>query len=47
VGAAIAEGMEMREAVQFANAAAALSVTRHGAQPSVPSRKEVEELLKG
>lgn len=47
LGAAIAEGMEMREAVQFANAAAALSVTRHGAQPSVPSRKEVEELLKG
>jgi ribokinase len=47
LGAAIAEGMEMREAVQFANAAAALSVTRHGAQPSVPSRIEVEELLKG
>lgn len=47
LGAAIAEGMEMREAVQFANAAAALSVTRHGAQPSVPGRAEVEELLAG
>lgn len=45
LGAAIAEGMEMREAVQFANAAAALSVTRPGAQPSVPSRAEVEGLL--
>ncbi|MCC6264003.1 MAG: ribokinase [Bryobacterales bacterium] len=45
LGAAIAEGMEMPEAVRFANAAAALSVTRHGAQPSVPSRAEVEKLL--
>lgn len=45
LGAAIAEGMEMREAVEFANAAAALSVTRHGAQPSVPGREEVEALL--
>lgn len=45
LGAAIAEGMEMREAVEFANAAAALSVTRPGAQPSVPSREEVEALL--
>lgn len=45
LGAAIAEGMEMPEAVGFANAAAALSVTRHGAQPSVPSRTDVEALL--
>ncbi|MCC7339593.1 MAG: ribokinase [Bryobacterales bacterium] len=45
LGAAIAEGMEMPEAVRFANAAAALSVTRHGAQPSVPSRTDVEALL--
>ncbi|MDZ7640150.1 MAG: ribokinase [Bryobacterales bacterium] len=47
LGAAIAEGMEMRDAVQFANAAAALSVTRPGAQPSVPGREEVEGLLEG
>lgn len=46
LGAAIAEGMEMPEAVRFASAAAAISVTRPGAQPSVPSRKEVEDLLR-
>jgi ribokinase len=47
LGVAIAEGMEMRDAVQFANAAAALSVTKPGAQPSVPGRDEVEGLLEG
>lgn len=47
LGVAIAEGMEMRDAVQFANAAAALSVTKAGAQPSVPGRDEVEGLLEG
>ncbi len=33
------------EAARFAAAAAALSVTRFGAQPSMPSRAEVERLL--
>lgn len=47
LGVAIAEGMEMLDAVQFANAAAALSVTRPGAQPSVPGRDEVEGMLEG
>lgn len=47
LGVAIAEGLEMREAVQFANAAAALSVTKRGAQPSVPSREAVEDMLQG
>src|SRR4051794_1532935 len=42
---ALAEGMPMIEAVQFANAAGAISVTRMGAQPSAPSRKEIEKLL--
>lgn len=42
---AIAEGMEMQPAVRFACAAAALSVTRQGAQPSVPSREDTESLL--
>lgn len=42
---AIAEGKNWKDAVQFANAAAALSVTRHGAQASIPSRKDVEILL--
>lgn len=45
LAAAIAEGMEMQPAVRFACAAAALSVTRQGAQPSVPSREETEALL--
>ncbi len=42
---ALSEGMALPDAVQFANAAAALSVTRMGAQPSVPQRREVETLL--
>jgi ribokinase len=33
------------ESARFAIAAAALSVTRAGAQPSMPVLKEVEELL--
>jgi len=45
LAAAIAEGMEMQPAMRFACAAAALSVTRRGAQPSVPSRAETEQLL--
>jgi ribokinase len=42
---ALAEGRTMPDALRFANAAAAISVTRLGAQASVPSRAEVEELL--
>jgi ribokinase len=38
----LAEGMEMEEAVGFACRAAALSVTRPGAQASAPYRKELE-----
>jgi ribokinase len=45
LAAGMAEGMEMADAVRFANAAAALSVTKAGAQPSIPSRAEVERLL--
>jgi ribokinase len=39
---ALAEGMPLGEAIPFANRAAALSVTRLGAQTSVPTRAEVE-----
>ncbi len=43
---ALAEGRPMIEAVRFGQAAAAISVTRIGAQPSAPSRAEIERLLK-
>lgn len=42
---ALAEGKPIAEALRFANAAAAISVTRLGAQASVPARQEVEEFL--
>jgi len=41
----LAEGMSLVEAARFANAAAALSVTRLGAQPSAPTRSEIESFL--
>jgi ribokinase len=43
---ALLEGKSIFEAVKFASAAAAISVTRLGAQPSAPSRKETTEFLK-
>lgn len=42
---AIGEGKRLSEAVPWGNAAGALAVTRAGAQPSLPSRTEVEALL--
>jgi ribokinase len=39
-------GMPPREAARFGCGAAALSVTKSGAQPSMPSRAEVVELLR-
>jgi ribokinase len=44
---ALAEGKDMHTAVHFANAAAALSVTKPGAQPSAPKRDAIERLLAG
>lgn len=43
---ALSEGSSLHEAVRFASAAAALSVTKAGAQPSLPTRAEVEAFLK-
>jgi len=43
---ALGEGKPLLEAVRFANAAAAISVTRLGAQPSAPVRTEIEAFLK-
>eukprot|EP00804_Cyclotella_cryptica_P022547 CCRYP_009444-RA/>CCRYP_009444-RA protein AED:0.00 eAED:0.00 QI:194/-1/1/1/-1/1/1/391/701 len=36
----------LRKCMKFASAAGALAVTKKGAVPSIPSRKEVEELMK-
>ncbi len=43
---ALAEGQPLLEAVRFANAAGALSVTKLGAQPSAPARREIDRLLR-
>jgi ribokinase len=42
---ALVEGMAIEQALRFASAAAAISVTRAGAQTSAPSRMDVEALL--
>jgi len=44
---ALSEGKRMEEALRFANAAAAISVTRLGAQSSAPDRAEVDRFLQG
>lgn len=43
---ALAEGQDIVEAVRFANATGALSVTKVGTAPAMPYRKEIEALLK-
>ena len=43
---ALAEGWTMDEAIVFANAAAGLSVTRKGAQTSIPCRSEVLDFMR-
>jgi ribokinase len=43
---ALAEGKNFYESVRFGNAAAAISATRLGAQPSIPRREEVLEMLR-
>lgn len=42
---ALAQGASPIEAARFAAAAAAISVTRHGAMPSMPTRSEVEAFM--
>ncbi|ROR08955.1 ribokinase [Erwinia sp. JUb26] len=42
---ALLEKKPMPESVRFAHAAAAIAVTRHGAQPSVPWREEIDSFL--
>ena len=42
----LGEGLSLSEAARFASAAAAISVTRAGAQPSLPYRHEVDQFLR-
>jgi len=42
---ALSERQPLADAVRFANAAAALAATRQGAQPSAPTRREIEQML--
>lgn len=44
---ALAEDKSINDAINFANAAAAISITRKGAQTSIPTREEVELAMKG
>jgi ribokinase len=44
---ALAEDKNIDQAITFASAAGALAATRVGAQPSLPTRTEVEALLQG
>jgi ribokinase len=43
---ALAEGKPLREAARFANAAGALCCTKRGAQPALPTRADVERLMR-
>lgn len=45
LAAGLAEGLTLPDAVHRANGAAAISVTRRGAQPSLPSRTEIDAFL--
>jgi ribokinase len=44
LAARLAEGADLLDASRFANAAAAMAVTRMGAQSSVPTRDEITRL---
>ncbi len=41
IAVALSEGKDMADAIRFASKVASIVVTRKGAQPSIPSRKEV------
>jgi len=45
--AAMQHGLAVPDALRFASAAAAIAVTREGAQASIPTREETEAMLKG
>jgi len=41
----LVEGKPLKEALRFASAAAAISVTRIGAQPSAPKRTDIDKFM--
>jgi ribokinase len=43
---ALADGVPAPEALRWGNAEGALAVTREGAQPSLPTRAEVEAFMR-
>jgi ribokinase len=45
LASAVAEGKSLAEAVPWGNATGALAITKAGAQPSLPTRRQVEDLL--
>lgn len=45
LGVALAEGQTLRQAVQFACAAGAAAASHTGAQPSMPNRREISQIL--
>ncbi len=47
IAVALGEGRSLVDAARFASAAAAISVTRRGAQPSLPTRAEVDQFILG
>lgn len=46
IACALSEGLDLEDAVSFGNAAAALSATKQGAQISMPTREEVDEMVR-
>jgi len=45
LAARLSNGVDLIEAIRFATAAAAICVTRIGAQPSIPKESEVKDFL--
>src|SRR5690606_4200059 len=45
VGVRLAEGETIDKAIEWANRAAAISVTREGAQSSIPTHEEVDQFV--
>jgi ribokinase len=46
LAAALLKGVPLEEAVRYGNASGALAATKFGAQPSLPTEDEVEQLVR-